>query len=259
MLMNTQLKPELSIDQTTARYAQCTTIAAKRAFWREHPVDGDVEIRLPGIPTFSMHCENDDTVVKELYWTGFHGWEVTSLRLWYEFVCSGDSGVVLDIGTYSGIYSLIAARQETVETVHAFDVQEACINRLVHNCKLNAASKVDLVLAACVASAGPVQFHYYAEKDILSSVAGVIPKAISNRTATVDGLVVDDYLETVVPGNHVKLVKIDVEGARNSHCRPNPWRKSWRCLRSGIGEIGRALRVDPGVGSQSARCTEPSS
>src|SRR5690349_8676535 len=46
------------------------------------PPEGVIPIRMPGVPEFSMVSHNDDTVVKELHWTGYSGWERTSLQIW---------------------------------------------------------------------------------------------------------------------------------------------------------------------------------
>ena len=83
--------------------------AEKKVFWKENPIHGDIDISIEGIPPFKMHCKNDDTVVKELYWTAFKGWEFTSLTLWNNLLDMLEKGIVLDIGTYSGIYSLISS------------------------------------------------------------------------------------------------------------------------------------------------------
>lgn len=80
----------------------------EKAFWRANPLNGEVTIKVPGLPEFTMMNRNDDTVVKELYWIDYTGWEATSLRLWAALAARA-SGIPLDIGAYSGIHSILAA------------------------------------------------------------------------------------------------------------------------------------------------------
>ena len=79
----------------------CMNINGKKKFWKANPVKGDISIKLPFMPCFLMHCDNDDTVVKELYWTKYQGWELTSLKLWHNLSVKVGNSIILDIGTYS--------------------------------------------------------------------------------------------------------------------------------------------------------------
>jgi hypothetical protein len=59
----------------TASGYDTMTLDEKKAFWRANPVHGEVRISVPGVPEFAMLNRNDDTVVKELHWTDFRGWD----------------------------------------------------------------------------------------------------------------------------------------------------------------------------------------
>jgi len=89
----------------------------KKEFWIKNPVKGEIDIIIDGLPAFKMFCENDDTVVKELYWTDYKDWELTSLTLWNNLLEEVDNLCVLDIGAYSGIYSLIAAKFDKIKFI----------------------------------------------------------------------------------------------------------------------------------------------
>jgi len=193
------------------------TIREKKAFWAENPLNGDIPIRLPFRPaTFLMHCENDDTVVKELYWTDFSGWEPHSLRLWHLLSQQVGERCVLDIGAYSGIYSLIAAQNAPGARVMAFDIQTRCLQRVRTNVDLNGFANVETHLAACGATDGTCTFHFYEEPGILSSVASTIPKAMNDRSAEVQALRLDTLLGGRGLLDRVGLVKIDVEDAETA-------------------------------------------
>ena len=187
--------------------------AEKKVFWKENPVQGNIDISIDGIIPFKMYCKNDDTVVKELYWTNFKGWEYTSLTLWNNLLDSVTEGIVLDIGTYSGIYSLIAAQKTTVNHIYAFDIQDKCIERTNVNFKLNTIKNADVVKAACSNENGEIAFHYYEEEGIISSVAGVIPKEMNNLSTTVKSVRLDDWYQDLDQKHPISLLKMDVEGA----------------------------------------------
>jgi len=193
-------------------YKEMTT-AKKKKFWREHPLIGDIEIKLDGISSFKMKCDNDDSVVKELHWTNFIGWEKTSLALWKNLLQhTGKQSVVLDIGAYSGIYSIIASKFEDRRQIYACDIQENCIDRLHQNFKLNAIDKASIIKSACTDTDGQIEFYYYEEEGIMSSVAGIVKKKMNNLKASVPSIKLDDWIRKDKNQN-VKLVKIDVEGA----------------------------------------------
>lgn len=187
--------------------------AEKKVFWKENPIDGDIDISIEGIAPFKMHCKNDDTVVKELYWTAFKGWEFTSLTLWNNLLDTIDKGIVLDVGTYSGIYSLIASQKKAVEYVYAFDIQDKCIERTATNFKLNAIENAAVVKAACSNENGETVFHYYEEEGIISSVAGIVSKEMNNLSTTVKSIKLDDWYHDLDSKTPISLLKMDVEGA----------------------------------------------
>lgn len=186
----------------------------KKEFWIKNPVKGEIDIIIDGLPAFKMFCENDDTVVKELYWTDYKGWELTSLTLWNNLLEEVDNLCVLDIGAYSGIYSLIAAKFDNVEKVVAFDIQDKCIARLTKNMQLNQIhNKMTVVQAACSNVNEQVSFYFYEEAGIISSVAGLVPKKMNNLETVVDSIRLDDWVKKHISTSSVALIKMDVEGA----------------------------------------------
>jgi FkbM family methyltransferase len=194
-------------------YPRNGTVAEKKAFWLENPLVGDITIQLDFAPNFLMRCENDDTVVKELYWTGFKGWENTSLMLWSRLMADVSHGLILDIGSYSGIYSLLAGKQAPHTQILAFDIQQRCVDRLKENSKINKITNIDAFHCACSAKNGEVDFYFYEEAGILSSVASLMPSKINDRKATVPAIIADDFLNKKYPDTPVRLIKIDAENA----------------------------------------------
>src|SRR5262249_4186050 len=137
----------------------------KKAFWRANPIDGVVTIRVEGVPEFAMVNRNDDTVVKELHWTGYAGWERTSLRLWSSLAAEAD-GVVLDVGAYSGISSMLAATVNPRVRVLAVDIQPDCVERIRENARANDLGNVEPHHAAAAGRSGSMRFFFRREPDI---------------------------------------------------------------------------------------------
>lgn len=112
----------------------------------------------------------------ELFWNGlFGGWEKNSLTLWKEL--SEQSNTILDIGSNTGVYSLIAKTVNQNASVFAFEPLEKIYKLLEHNIKLN---------------------NY----DIK-----VVRKGVSNESGTADMYDVDDehtYTASISDNSHLK-------------------------------------------------------
>ena len=207
-----------TVKRDPATYA-AMTVRQKKAFWRSNPVRGEIPIAIESIPPLLMYSDNDDTVVKELYWTDFRGWERTSLHLWGRIATAGPPGLVLDVGCYSGIYALIAAKANASHRVLAIDIQPRCLARVELNRAINKAANIETVHAACVDTTGSIRYFYYEDLDVLSSIASVEPKAINDRSAEAPALTIDGLLEGEDPSMPVTLLKIDVENAESKTVR----------------------------------------
>ncbi|RDK84805.1 FkbM family methyltransferase [Marinirhabdus gelatinilytica] len=187
-------------------------IGEKKAFWKENPLLGEIPINIKGIIPFKMYSQNDDSVVKELHWTNYEGWELTSLLLWSDLLMNIPKGIIFDIGAYSGIYSIIASKKAKKCEIHAFDIQDNCINRLKKNMKINEVNNVKIHQAACTDFNGESIFYFYEEEGIMSSIAGLVPNKINDLEKKIRTVKLDDLK---VNGS-VQLIKIDVEGAELS-------------------------------------------
>ncbi|TXG38864.1 FkbM family methyltransferase [Seonamhaeicola maritimus] len=188
-------------------------IKQKKVFWKENPLHGEVEIKIQEIENFKMYNENDDTVVKELYWTNFMGWEYTSLVLWNDLSKLNKSGVIYDIGSYTGVYSIIAAKHSRENKVFAFDIQTNTLERLRKNCLINDLNNVFGHNKACTDFNGETTFSFYQEEGIISSVASLVQKKMNNLNQGIDAIKLDDFNSEISKNHVVRLLKIDVEDA----------------------------------------------
>jgi FkbM family methyltransferase len=118
---------------------------------------------------------------------------------------------VLDIGSYTGIYSIVAAIIDDDANVIAFDLQPPCVVRTLDNARINGVD-VDARHGAIGAGAGTVTYFHGTTDDMISSVASIYrndeycPTAAIARCNTVDDILGKEQ-------HTVGLVKIDVEGA----------------------------------------------
>ena len=134
--------------------------------------------------------------------------EPASLARWSEICSSG--GTVLDVGAYTGLFAIIAAKRGC--RVKAFEPLFANVLRCRENAEENAA-EIQVIHAAMTDAVGPVEFNHNASVKGLTSGGsllepsgmGVGARSVSRK---VRGLSIDS-LEL----EQVTAIKIDVERA----------------------------------------------
>ena len=131
--------------------------------------------------------------------------EVSSIRLVERIVRPGD--VVCDIGGNIGYYAIRFSRLVgPTGQVFAFEPVPTTLLRLRANLRQNACTNVTVCPVALTNEAAPVTIYETASH----GVAGLRPLSEDTISHAVDGVLLDDFLQTDRP---VRLMKIDVEGA----------------------------------------------
>lgn len=120
--------------------------------------------------------------------------EASSLSIWGEVAKRG--GVLIDIGAYSGVYSIKAAQNGA--TVYSLEPNEAIFKRLNENAALNNV-KINSINAGAASSCRP---GFLAKSFAHSSAAKVSDEGAPIQLLTVDSLALEN----------VGAIKIDVEG-----------------------------------------------
>lgn len=179
-------------------------------FWNENPINGNIKVRIPGINTFEMYSENDDNVLKNLYWTHFKGWEHTSLLIW-NFLVNNVNGVVLDIGAYTGIYSLISGLNP-LNRILSFDIQKICIDRINENKSLNGLKNIEAYELGLGSSNQSKTYYTNNEYNFISSIAGFSKHKRHNSSSNIETRNGDTFLRSLDILDSVSTIKIDVEG-----------------------------------------------
>lgn len=177
---------------------------------RQFPFHGFLEIEPRMGEPFVLFDDNDDLVCMTVGWRG--GYEPASTRLWQAL--ASDASLIFDIGAYSGVYTLLAARAAPEARIVAVEPVAANFQRLVKNLEANGCDRATAVQAAVADRSGTITLSRAAARDFLTSGASI------TRPDTGDGLVQESVpavtgaeLLASGEGSSVELIKIDVEGA----------------------------------------------
>jgi len=160
---------------------------------------------------FLMLSNNDDIVAMTYFWFGDDSYEKLSTKLWA--LCSSRSRVVYDVGSYTGLYSFIAASVSANSVIHAIEPSRRTFGRLISNIYVNAL--VDRVVPHCVAISnerGYLNFNEFRGLNILGCGDSLKIKEhveVARNDEVVHVITLDDFSKDV--GALPDLIKIDVE------------------------------------------------
>jgi FkbM family methyltransferase len=176
---------------------------------RLHEVRGHV-----GDVWFVMLRPDLDEVAKELYWGGGtrpRPADRVALELFADLARRSD--VALDVGAYTGIFTLVAALANPNVEVHAFEVVPDIFTALVDNCARN-----DVMNRVTLHHVGLGDPERVARFPAVSATSA-LPSYYSSRLAFEDGVHIRfrslDSFTGLLPANSRVLAKIDVEGTEN--------------------------------------------
>ncbi len=95
---------------------------------------GIIEVQLDIYHSFKIHHYGFE-IENSLFWHGLNGWEKTSLNIW--LLLSRHCNTIMDIGSNTGVYALIAKAVNPESDVYAFEPVKRVFNKLIENIKLN--------------------------------------------------------------------------------------------------------------------------
>ncbi|MCP4178860.1 MAG: FkbM family methyltransferase [bacterium] len=179
------------------------------------PFYGYIDIEIDGTSCFTMFSNNDDFVAKNYFWKGANAYEPMSLSLWSKL--ASKSKCTFDIGSYSGIYSLAAAKANSKSKVHAFEVLNRVFTRLLINKKINDIPNLSVINKGISDVKGFINLNVYSGDQILVSGSSIVEKNIGReiyKKEKVEVTTIDDYVNEVGI-KRLDLVKIDAEGAEH--------------------------------------------
>lgn len=176
---------------------------------RTHPYYGLVPIGVLDT-TFSMLSHNDDNVAKIYFHFGPDSYETLSVAIFGYFAKS--SQVTLDIGSYTGLFSILASSMNPAATVVAFEPLENIATRVADNAKINGFSRVAVLNKAVSDVNGSATLVLYGPNTSTTGASIKEKAGISSvGDVTVETIELDSYLdsEAIAP----QLIKIDAEKA----------------------------------------------
>ena len=121
---------------------------------------GTVRCPLPNGKVLRLWSRGDDWISNQLFWRGLNGYEPGSTAVFFRLASS--SGVTLDVGSYVGFYSLLAAHANPQGQVYAFEPLAPIFDRLTRNIALNRVANVQCVRGAVSDKDGSADFHHLA-------------------------------------------------------------------------------------------------
>lgn len=190
-------------------------IASPFTLSKTAPYYGFVDVQVGDCPQFVMFSNNDDYVAKNYFWNGGDAYEPMSLKLWSEL--AKNSAVTLDVGSYTGVYSLVAASQNRKGKVHSFEALDMVYSRLLINRGANGLGNMDVHHMALSDREGNAQFNVFAGDGVLSTGSSLIEKQSGRpvfQKKTVRAARLDDLVDELKI-SRVDLMKIDAEGAEH--------------------------------------------
>lgn len=197
--------------------ARSLGLKVPRSVYCHLPYHGIVQLDLPNGVVVQMKSRGA-VLENALYWAGLSGYEAESIGVWLGF-CRG-SQIIIDVGAYSGLHSLLAAAVERGSIVHAFEPLPRVRTLLEENLTLNRSMKVivhpcalsDLTGSATLhdpGSAAPssasLEEDFLPSRDSRYSAPGALKK-VDVPVRSLDSF--DEFLN-----GQVDLIKIDAEGA----------------------------------------------
>lgn len=106
-----------------------------QALKRKYPYFGFVQAEVEGVPPFLLFSNDDDRIAQRYFFFGPNAFEGYSLRLWRKL--AHRSAHVFDVGSFTGLYSVVAALANREAAVYCFEPARELFGRLLINLKVN--------------------------------------------------------------------------------------------------------------------------
>lgn len=164
-----------------------------------------------GLRHFRYVSSPGDQVAAPLYWAGVRGWEAETFRVFTALARSSDH--LLDVGAYTGVFTVVAATVNPRLRAVAFEPNPARFRSLEHHLALNGLEgRCRGVRAALGPEAGSGELFVPDDDD--SSATLVDRRGDEAGVSVLVDIVPPDAVVPDAP--RVDLVKIDVEGTEGA-------------------------------------------
>jgi FkbM family methyltransferase len=188
------------------------TMNEKRQFWIKNPLNGNILIKIDDIE-FYMKCNNDDTVVKELYHSNFKGWERNEINFIKELTTKKKYEYFFDIGSYTGFYSLLMSKINSDIKIFSFEIIDFIKKRFDENILINKFTNITTFNKGIDSKRkkNNIQLGWSQSDSVLTSVSRITNY---NTGKKIDCISIDDFVkENDKPIKNKNIfMKIDTEG-----------------------------------------------
>jgi FkbM family methyltransferase len=181
----------------------------KRKLYQDLRFKGEMNVSIHDVK-FKLYNPGITTIENEIFWFGLkESWEKVSLDIWS--ILSKKSKIILDIGSNTGVYAIIAAKLNPNARVIAFEPVKRTFSVLEKNIEINELTNINAYLSAVSNTNGKTliydvtsdsQYSASLNKDMLKNEVEVV-------NYEVDVLRVDSLKDLF--NQKIDLIKIDVE------------------------------------------------
>ena len=180
------------------------------ALRREHSYYGTCGVQIKEHPGLEMLCLDDDMVAYCYFYFGPDAYEPLSVYLFSQFARSGLR--VLDIGAFSGLFGLVAAKANPAAEVICFEPIPSTAERAEVNAALNRLTNLSVSRAAISGAEGRAKLTLYGANLATTgaSLRAKTQKDIGQIEVAVD--TIDHFTQARWSKNVVDLIKLDTEG-----------------------------------------------
>lgn len=176
------------------------------------PAVGRVQVRASHSTVVLLESDGTDSLASSLYWNGLQAFEPETVDLYMRLL--RQASIVLDVGAYTGLYTLLAAVECRDRTVHAFEAVPQTFEALMRNIEANSLDNVNPVWGAVANLDGETQLHIPHSTTLPFSASTKPGFRKARESVAVPALKIDTYVEANgVPS--VDLIKIDTEGTEH--------------------------------------------
>lgn len=171
---------------------------------------GHVQARLPNGRLLRLWSRGDDWIANQVFWHGWNGYEPETVDVFFRLAMR--ARVIVDVGAFVGLYSLLASHANPRARVLSFEPLPTVFRRLERNLRLNSANNVTCFNVAVGARSERAQlYHMDAEVPLSSSLShGFMEHVPELQQSTVEVVALDDVVREHRL-EQVDLVKIDTE------------------------------------------------
>ena len=181
-----------------------------KALRRKHSYYGVCCVQIREHPGLEMLCLDDDMVAYCYFYFGPDAYEPLSVYLFSQF--SRSCQRVLDIGAFTGLFGLVAAKANPAAEVICFEPIPNTAKRAEANALLNRATNLSVSQTAISGAQGRAVLTLYGA-NLATTGASLMPKDrqdVGHIDVAVD--TVDHFTQARWGENSVDLIKLDTEG-----------------------------------------------